>query len=126
MANKLRVGSVRIYSRHSQDCKHKKDAAHIDCRCPKWVQYQLDKKQIRKSTGVCTFSEAKKFAQNMDWGKAPEERNEESPGKTVEFAVKDWLAFREVNGLGSDKPKLLARIMHEALHDPAVGVESGL
>jgi hypothetical protein len=62
----------------------------------------------------------------MDWGKAPEERNEESPGKTVEFAVKDWLAFREVNGLGSDKPKLLARIMHEALHDPAVGVESGL
>lgn len=114
---KMRVGGVRVYTRHSANCKHRKDATHAACDCPKWFQYQLDKKQVREPAGTRSFEQAKKFAADRDWGEAPAAK----PGvATVEQAVQDWLAFRAVEGKGNRKAKFVGQKLVDWCRDNGI------
>jgi integrase len=110
MANKQIVNGIRVYSRHAADCKHIDDAAYLKCGCAKWLQFQLDGKQVRESTGTRSITQAQKVAEEKD----RELRGEtlvvaKADAKTVASAVGDWLEFRSANGLGNEKPELMSR-----------------
>ena len=48
------VNGIRVYSRHSHNCK--KQSWEIKCDCPKWIQYQSMGEQKRESAQTRSFS----------------------------------------------------------------------
>lgn len=100
--------SFLVYSRHAQSCPYSKDRAYLKCSCWKWVQFQQDKKTIQQSAHTRSMAglqrEVEKLGLRLS-GKAPSDPTV----RTVEAAVKDWLAFREKNGMGREKTDLMGR-----------------
>ena len=66
MANKQIVNGIRVYSRHSTNCPHAKNAAYVSCNCCKWLQYQLKGVQRREPAKTRSFAHAKKAAELKD------------------------------------------------------------
>jgi integrase len=103
------IGDVRVYSRHSETCDHVEDSSWLKCNCPKWLQYAMDGKSKRESANSRSFAGVKLAAEQ----KTKELRGEVPSVETtvqatsVDVAIQDWLRFRETNGLGNDKPKLM-------------------
>jgi integrase len=116
------IGDCRVYSRHSADCAHKNDPTHLKCNCRKWLQYQLDKKTIQVSAETRSMAGVKLAAEK----KTAELRGEvptvaaEPDLKTVASAVKDWLEFREKDGLGNTKPESLGRKLTEWCNEHSI------
>jgi integrase len=101
----IAAGGIRVYSRHSDNCN--RNSAHVKCDCPKWLQYQVDGRQVRESAKTRSFTQAVIAAE-----KKAKELSGEVPVTaskvTVEQAVKDWLAFRAQEGMNSEKPRLMS------------------
>ena len=103
------IGEVRVYSRHSDTCTRKNDPSYMKCACPKWMQYAVNGKSRRESATTRSFAGVKLAAE----AKTRELRGEATPIEpttqaiSVDAAIQDWLRFREVNGIGNDKPKLM-------------------
>jgi integrase len=113
MAKQL-IGDVRVYSRHSEDCSHNKDASYLKCQCPKWMQWQQDGKPRQVSAKTRSFAGVKEAAERQTRilrGEVLTPKPGKSP--TIEQTVKDWLEFREKNGLGNEKPELMGRKLKE-------------
>ena len=103
-ATKQLVNGIRVYSRHSSDCN--RDAANVKCECPKWIQYQLGKKQIRESANTRYFAQAVKFAEKKS-RELSGEVTATPKGVTVEQAVADWLKHRAQDGMQNAKARLM-------------------
>jgi len=114
MANKQIIGDVRVYSRHSADCPHKSDTSYMKCQCPKWMQWQQDGKPVQVSAKTRSM-EGLKAAAERQTRILRGETLKPNVGKsmTIEQAVKDWLEFRQRNGLGNEKPELMGRKLTE-------------
>jgi integrase len=117
MAKTQIIGDVRVFSWHAKKCPHKDDRSYLKCQCSKWLQWQQDGKTIQKSAKTRSFAGVKAAAERQTRilrgeviaAAAPK------PGKslTIEQAVKDWLKFREKNGLGNSKSNLMGRRLSE-------------
>jgi len=108
------IGDVRVYSRHNKDCPHKSDTSYMKCQCPKWMQWQQDGKPVQVSAKTRSFAGVKEAAERQTRllrGEIVKPKNPKS--LTIEQAVKDWLEFREKNGLGNTKPGLMGRKLVE-------------
>jgi integrase len=103
------IGEVRVYSRHSEDCTRREDASYLKCDCPKWMQWREGGKTRRESANTRSFAGVKLAAEL----KTKELHGEPTPvapavqAMSIDAAIQDWLRFRELNGLGNDKPKLM-------------------
>ncbi len=117
--------NITIYRRHRADCPHKADRYHPRCGCPLWFEFVWEnghtvydgKKLIYQnkwSAGTRSFSggqsKAKELEKNL---KALSEGKTVKKGVTVEEAVKEWLEFREKNGLTNTKADLMGRKLME-------------
>jgi integrase len=114
MATKQIIGDVRVYSRHSADCQHVDDAAHLKCNCPKWMQYQMNGKPVKESAGTRTIVGLKAAAER----KTRELRGEvveplPTSAVTVAQALKDWQALRTSENLSNQKASPLSRRLLE-------------
>jgi integrase/recombinase XerD len=101
------VNGIRVYSRHSAECNYAKEAAHVKCDCPKWLQFQVAGKQIRITANTRSFAQAKLAAQK----KEKELSGEVTPATatiTVEQAVQNWLAHRDQQKIDNAKAKLMS------------------
>jgi integrase len=104
------VNGIRVYSRHSAECPNKKDSSYLKCNCPKWLQYQQDGKPKKESAKTRSFAQAKKAAEDKD----KELRGEVAPvakAVNVEQALKDWITFREKNGLAVVAHKRMSALL---------------
>ena len=103
------IGDVRVYSRHSEDCDRargpgrKEDPSYLKCDCPKWMQWRVGGKTIRESAGTRSFAGVKLAAEKKTKELRGEAVSVEPAVNSVESAVKDWLRFRETNGLNNDR-----------------------
>src|ERR1700690_3094067 len=83
MAKKQLIGDVRVYSRHSKDCKHRADASYTKCDCRKWMQYQLSGKTVQVPANCRSFAGLKLAAEQKtaELRMNPEERRKQIEGK---------------------------------------------
>jgi integrase len=102
------VNGIRVYSRHSAECNYAKEAAHVKCDCPKWLQFQVAGKQIRITAGTRSFVQAKLAAQHKEKELAGELTPTASEMITVEQAVQNWLAHRDQQKIDNAKAKLMS------------------
>jgi integrase/recombinase XerD len=58
--------TVTVYTRHSTDCPHKYERNHKGCRCPKWLQYQINGDQKKKSAKTRSWGIATKKARQLE------------------------------------------------------------
>src|ERR1017187_5815410 len=105
-ANKQIVNGIRVYSRHSADCKHHTDATYLSCTCTKWLQWQQDGKQMRASTGERSKERAEDAARDKDLELRGEAPKVVRVGSTVHAAVDDWLKYRTAENKGNAKAAL--------------------
>jgi integrase len=101
------IGACRVYSRHSEDCTKKSDASYLKCGCPKWLQWRVNGKTYREAANTRTFAGVQRAAELKTKELSGEVVIASPDVKSIEAAIQEWLAFRETNGLGNEKPKLM-------------------
>jgi hypothetical protein len=88
---------IRLYRRHSADCERN----DVKCRCPLWIQFQRDGKQVRESAKTRDLEAAYVLVKKVE-----RELKHEIPATTkitVVDAVAKWLKHREQEGVGNDR-----------------------
>lgn len=55
-----------VFTRHSFDCKFKRDRSYRRCNCPKWVGGQVDKEYFRQSASTRVWDEAEFFRDKLE------------------------------------------------------------
>ena len=98
-------GSVKAYTRHQLNCRHK-GTAHNACRCPKWLYVrQKGAKARRYSLSTPSWAEALSEATKLLEGMNPEvaaarqQRAEQTrKAVTIADAAETWLKRTEYEG----------------------------
>ena len=55
-----------VFTRHSSDCKFKRDRFCRRCNCPKWVEGRLNHERFRKSASTRVWDEAEGFREKLE------------------------------------------------------------
>lgn len=55
-----------VFTRHSSDCKFKRDRFYRRCNCPKWVEGRFNFERIRKSASTRNWEEAEQFCEKLE------------------------------------------------------------
>lgn len=55
-----------VFTRHSSDCKYKRDRLYRRCNCPKWVEGRFNNERIRKSASTRLWDEAERFREKIE------------------------------------------------------------
>jgi hypothetical protein len=55
-----------VFTRHTSDCKFKRDRLCRRCNCPKWVEGRFNHERIRKSASTRLWEEAEQFRQKLE------------------------------------------------------------
>jgi integrase/recombinase XerD len=55
-----------VFTRHTSDCKYKRDRLCRRCNCPKWVEGRFNHERIRKSASTRLWEEAEQFRQKIE------------------------------------------------------------
>ena len=55
-----------VFTRHSSDCKFKRDRFCNRCNCPKWVEGRFNHERFRKSASTRVWGEAEQFREKLD------------------------------------------------------------
>jgi integrase/recombinase XerD len=55
-----------VFTRHSSDCKFKRDRFYRRCNCPKWVEGRFKFERIRKSASTRIWEEAEQFCEKLE------------------------------------------------------------
>lgn len=50
-----------VFTRHTSDCKYKRDRLHRRCNCPKWVEARFNHERVRRSAATRLWEEADRF-----------------------------------------------------------------
>ena len=114
------VPTVVVYTRHSVDCVHAKEATSEgtgefarDCSCRKWVRYHLNGKQYRFTAKTSKWAEAEKTAQRLrnkfSGAVTPEDTAEQKDRKTVAAALVLFKQSKKNSGLGDAATKKYKR-----------------
>jgi len=96
---KNRWGTVRPYTRHQRDCKHRKKLSYNQCACSKWIYENPKSGEARRSSLVTpSWAEAMQLAMDKLKGFEPEvkkarqaEVTKERQTKTVLEGIDLWL-----------------------------------
>lgn len=57
---------LSVYTRHSINCKFKRDRLNRRCSCPKWVGGQIDKEYFRTSASTRIWEEAEAYREKLE------------------------------------------------------------
>jgi integrase len=61
-----RFGSVKPYTRHTQDCPHRSKKNHNECNCPKWLYEKRNgERDKRRSLVTPSWAEAQRIASDV-------------------------------------------------------------
>ena len=55
-----------VFTRHSSDCKFKRDRFCNRCNCPKWVEGRFNHERFRKSASTRVWGEAEQFREKLE------------------------------------------------------------
>jgi integrase/recombinase XerD len=55
-----------VFTRHTSDCKYKRDRLYRRCNCPKWVEGRFNSERVRKSASTRLWDEAEQFRQKLE------------------------------------------------------------
>jgi hypothetical protein len=55
-----------VFTRHTSDCKYKRDRLYRRCNCPKWVEGRFNSERIRKSASTRLWDEAERFREKLE------------------------------------------------------------
>ena len=55
-----------VFTRHTSDCKYKRDRLYRRCNCPKWVEGRFRSERIRKSASTRLWDEAERFREKLE------------------------------------------------------------
>jgi hypothetical protein len=55
-----------VFTRHTSDCKYKRDRLYRRCNCPKWVEGRFNRVRIRKSASTRLWDEAERFREKLE------------------------------------------------------------
>ena len=112
---------ITPYRRHSADCKHKDDRYHPRCGCPLWFQFnwsqsdttldgnKLHRGQNKWSAETRIWSQAQTNAKRLETDlEALLQGKPVRQNVTVQAAVEEWLKFKQQNGIGITKAKLVS------------------
>jgi integrase len=55
-----------VFTRHTSDCKYKRDRLHRRCNCPKWVEARFNHERVRRSAATRLWEEADKFRERFE------------------------------------------------------------
>jgi hypothetical protein len=55
-----------VFTRHSSDCKFKRDRFCNRCNCPKWVEGRFNHERFRKSASTRVWDEAEQFREKLE------------------------------------------------------------
>ncbi len=55
-----------VFTRHSSDCKFKRDQFWNRCNCPKWVEGRFNHERFRKSASTRVWDEAERFREKLE------------------------------------------------------------
>jgi hypothetical protein len=101
---KLQVGeiSVTLFVRHSKECSERKDnSGTVGCKCFRWVPYKDGK---RESTSQWTWVKAEEEARRIVAGRSAAVLTPSKSGTySVEKAIAEWIAERDLDGLHNTK-----------------------
>jgi integrase len=115
MAKRQIVNGIRIFSWHSKGCKHEHDSSYLTCRCPKWLQWQENGKQNKRSAGTRSKTgaedAAKRKAEELDAKNEPADETDDEELHAISATTDAWLQFRESEGLNNTKPKIIVNML---------------
>lgn len=113
------VPVVNIKSRHREDCKHRRDAHHTTCDCPKQLVWNRNGKEHRITADTCDYETAERKAREMENSFDRASRGEPEPAKldtmTVEDAVTRYLTSKRTEGVGSRHMMTLRKLFQKDL-----------
>src|SRR5260370_41665942 len=55
-----------VFTRHTSDCKYKRDRLYRRCNCPKSVEGRFNSERIRKSASTRLWDEAERFREKLE------------------------------------------------------------
>jgi hypothetical protein len=55
-----------VFTRHTSDCKYKRDRLYRRRNCPKWVEGRFNSERIRKSASTRLWDEAERFREKLE------------------------------------------------------------
>ena len=55
-----------VFTRHTSNCKYKRDRLYRRCNCPKWVEGRFNSERIRKSASTRLWDEAERFREKVE------------------------------------------------------------
>jgi hypothetical protein len=55
-----------VFTRHTSNCKYKRDRLYRRCNCPKWVEARFNSERVRKSASTRLWDEAEQFRQKLE------------------------------------------------------------
>lgn len=55
-----------VFTRHTSNCKYKRDRLYRRCNCPKWVEGRFNSERVRKSASTRLWDEAEQFRQKLE------------------------------------------------------------
>lgn len=108
------VPNVDVYARHSADCPHASDRAYKRCRCPKWLTWREDGKEVRQSAKTRSWEKAQEVAVAIEdrFRRALKGDDVDLPGQmTVAEAVRLYLEDKVAQRSGDALIAKLTRLL---------------
>lgn len=103
--------SVRVYTRHSADCKYKDDPQWKRCHCRKWLYVYQNGKDESRSAKTRSWAEAEEQARAISdsWDPVKQKlleldrtsQRRQSEVLTIEAALDRWIANRKIRSSGT-------------------------
>lgn len=108
------VPKIEVYVRHSADCPNASDRAWKRCRCPKWLVWRQDGKQVRQSAKTRSWERAREVATEIEarFSRTLKGEDVELPrGMTVDEAVRLYMEDKRQQQSGDALIGKLTRLL---------------